>query len=102
MMACKKRVDLSIDDKLKVLETLKTPGGAIMKVADHSDISASQVGRIKQSKESLTQLQHSPSILGKTRKKRCWRYFFHTPRKSEKPALSGNEVLSPNFPIKRV
>ena len=63
-----KRVDLSIDDKLKVLEALKTPGGAIMKVAMHPNISESEIRRIKQSKESLTQLQHSLSILGSKKK----------------------------------
>ena len=37
-MASKKRVDLSIDDKLKLLEALETPGGAIMKVTDQISI----------------------------------------------------------------
>ena len=40
-MARKKRVNMSIDDKLKVLEALVTPRGAIMKVADHCNISES-------------------------------------------------------------
>ena len=64
-MARKKRVDLSIDDKFKVLEALKTPGGTIMKVADQFNI----FRRVQQSKELLGQLQHSPSILGKRRKR---------------------------------
>ena len=39
-----------------------------MKATNQFNISKSQVGRIKQSKESLRQLQHSPSISGKKRK----------------------------------
>ena len=67
-MVSKKRVDLSMDDKLKVLEALETSGATIMEVADQFNTSESQVKRIKQSKESLRQLQHWPSILGKKRK----------------------------------
>ncbi|GFS12740.1 lysosomal alpha-glucosidase [Elysia marginata] len=40
-----------------------------MKVAEKFSISKSQVGRIKQSKESLRELQQSPSVLGKKRKR---------------------------------
>ena len=37
-MTSKKRVNFSIEDKLKALETLETPRGAKMKVADHLNI----------------------------------------------------------------
>ncbi|GFR60964.1 tigger transposable element-derived protein 3-like [Elysia marginata] len=68
-MACKKRVDLSFDVKLQVLDALENPGATMMKVAEKFNISKSQVGRRKQSKESLRELQQSPSILGKKRKR---------------------------------
>ena len=42
---------LAIDDELKVLEALETPGATIMKVADQLNIIKSHVRRIKQSKE---------------------------------------------------
>ena len=45
-MASKKRVDLYIDNKLKVLEALKTPGATIMKVADQFNISKSYTREI--------------------------------------------------------
>ena len=40
-MASKKRVDLSIDDKLKVLVALQTPGATIMKVTNRFNIQVS-------------------------------------------------------------
>ena len=40
-MASKKKVDLSINDKLKVLEALETSGATIMKVTDQFNISKS-------------------------------------------------------------
>ena len=42
-MVSKKRVDLSIDDKLKVLEALETQGATTLKIVDQFNIS--QVGK---------------------------------------------------------
>ncbi|GFR99281.1 hypothetical protein ElyMa_006370400 [Elysia marginata] len=53
----------------QVLDALQNPGATIMKVAEKFGISKSQVGRMKQSKEPLRELQQSPSILGKKRKR---------------------------------
>ena len=96
-MASKKRVDVSTDDKLKVLESLDTREATIMKVADQSNTSKSQVRRIKQSKESLRQLQHLPSILGKKRKRdreqRTLEVFFSYPREIGKTRIIGKRSL---------
>ena len=45
-MSNKKRIDLSLEDKLKVIDELSKPGSTIMKVADMFGVSKSRVGRI--------------------------------------------------------
>ena len=83
-MASKKRVDLSINDKLKVLEALQTPGSVTFIIVAPGVSRASSTSPSSSAPE-LNEL-----------------FFFHILKKSGKPGLSGKEIFSQSFPIRRV
>ena len=84
-MASKKRVDLSINDKLKVLEALQTPGSVTFIIVAPGVSRASSTSPSSSSVPELSEL-----------------FFFHILKKSGKPGVSGKEIFSQSFSIRRV